>query len=142
MTDTPQTPKPEHDQQPGYQRDAVNPRKVWMMAGILALVVVLCFGVIAWMVFGLAARHAAFQPPMSSLERERLLPPEPRLEATPELDGLHYREQAEQQAGGYGWVDQPRGIAHIPIKQAQNILLQKGWPTPSAAVQADEHHVR
>jgi hypothetical protein len=142
MSDEPQLPDPEPDKQPGYQFDVVNTRKVWMIAGTLALVVLLCFGVIAWIVFGLEAEHAAFQPPMSALERERLLPPEPRLEATPQVDGLRYREQAEQQADSYGWVDQQQGIVHIPVKQAQNIILQKGWPAPSASAKPDEHHER
>jgi hypothetical protein len=140
MTDESQRPQPEDE--PGYQVDAVNTRKVWMMAGILALVVLLCFGVIAWMVFGLEAEHAAFQPPMSALERERLLPPEPRLEATPQVDGLRYRAQAERQAHSYGWVDQQQGIVHIPVQQAQKIILEKGWPESSAAAQPDEHHAR
>lgn len=142
MTGETQRSKPERDEAPGYQRDAVNPRKVWLMAGILALVVLLCFGVIAWMVFDLEAEHAAFQPPMSALEREHLLQPEPRLEATPQMDGVHYREHAEQQADSYGWVDKSQGIAHIPVQQAQKIILQKGWPAPVSAPQPDEHHVR
>lgn len=142
MTDPAHRLEPGQDQAPGYQLDAPNTRKVWAIVGVLALVVLLCFGVIAWMVFGLEAQHAAFQPPMSTLERERLLPPEPRLEATPRIDGLHYREQAEQQANSYGWVDKPQRIAHIPVKQAQQIILQNGWPTPESAAQPDEHHVR
>lgn len=77
----------------GHQGNDVDTRKVWAMAGVLLLSVLLCCAAIAWMLHGLEARHAARQPPMSALEREQMLPPEPRLEATPQVDGIHYRPQ-------------------------------------------------
>jgi len=131
--------KSRKDAEPGYQDNEVDSRKVWAMAGVLLLSVLLCCAVIAWMLQGLEARHAAFQPPLSTLERERMLPPEPRLESRPKVDGIRYRQQAQQQLDGYGWVDRPQGIAHIPLKQAQQELLKRGWPEHYAG-RSDEHH--
>ncbi|MEB0040036.1 MULTISPECIES: hypothetical protein [unclassified Pseudomonas] len=116
----------------GYQADAVDVRKVWAMVGVLLLTLMVCCGVIAWLIHSLQAQHAAFSPPMSDLERERLLPPEPRLEVMPRLDGIRYRQQAQQQLNSYGWVTPQQGIAHIPLKEAQQLILQRGWPQPYA----------
>jgi hypothetical protein len=139
MADKAQSNPLRRDQEQGYQADAVDPRKVWATVGVLLLTVLLCWGAIAWLVNFLETRHAAFRLPMSELEREHLLPPEPRLEAQPRLDGIRYRQQALQQLNSYGWVDQQQGIAHIPLKQAQQLILQQGWPEHDAGQPGERH---
>lgn len=133
MTNHPRAQQPPRDNEQAYQPDSVNVRTVWTMVGVLMLAVVLCCAVIVWLINSLEARHDAFKPPMSALERERLLAPEPRLEVTPRLDGIRYRQQAMQQLNSYGWVDQEKGIVHIPLKTAQQLMLQRGWPEHSTA---------
>ena len=127
------------DKDRAYQPDSVDVRKAGAVVGALLLTLLLCCGVIAWLINSLEAQHAAFNPPMSALERERLLAPEPRLEVTPRLDGIRYRQQAIQQLNSYGWVDQQQGIAHIPLKTAQQLMLQRGWPEHFAN-QSDIRH--
>jgi hypothetical protein len=39
--------------------------------------------------------------------------------------GVAWREQARRHLDSYGWVDQAKGIAHIPIGQAMD-LVEKG----------------
>jgi hypothetical protein len=34
----------------------------------------------------------------------------------------------EKQLNSYGWVDEKAGVAHIPIKQAMDLIVQRGLP--------------
>jgi hypothetical protein len=34
----------------------------------------------------------------------------------------------EKQLNSYGWVDEKAGVAHIPIKQAMDLIAQRGLP--------------
>lgn len=62
------------------------------------------------------------------------LPPEPRLQGAPghpmlgpaELQSV--LQAANQQLDSYGWVNQQAGIAHIPVRDAMRLLVQKGLP--------------
>ncbi|HEY0287132.1 MAG TPA: hypothetical protein VGC62_09000 [Pseudomonas sp.] len=77
----------------GYMRTRVSRRKVLLMLGILMLVVLICVAAIGLMLRRLEAQNASFHPPMTESEREQLLPPEPRLEVAPSVDGLRYGKQ-------------------------------------------------
>jgi hypothetical protein len=54
------------------------------------------------------------------------LPPAPRLEQNPELDGTRIESEATERLEGYGWVQQRDGIAHIPIERSMDLLLERG----------------
>lgn len=54
------------------------------------------------------------------------LPPEPRLEQNPNVDGDRIVSEAVEQLEGYGWVQQRDGIAHIPIERSLELLVEKG----------------
>jgi len=54
------------------------------------------------------------------------LPPAPRLEQNPELDGTRIESEATERLEGYGWVQQRDGIAHIPIKRSMELLVERG----------------
>jgi len=57
-----------------------------------------------------------------------VLPPQPRLQPNPALDfqALHATQEAE--LNSYGWVDQSKGIVHIPIDRAMELLAQQNLP--------------
>jgi len=40
----------------------------------------------------------------------------------------------EKQLNSYGWVDEKAGVAHIPIKQAMDLIAQRGLPVRPNAV--------
>lgn len=65
-------------------------RKVVLGIGGLVCIAVIGGTTISTMLQRLETRNANFQPPMTSLEREQLLPPEPVLEVKPQVDGLRY----------------------------------------------------
>ncbi|MEO8034807.1 MAG: hypothetical protein ABI837_10275 [Acidobacteriota bacterium] len=47
---------------------------------------------------------------------------------TPVTDMLEMRAREEQVLQHYGWVDQPKGIVHIPIEEAKLRVLRSGFP--------------
>ena len=61
--------------------------------------------------------------------------PQPRLESDETTEINDFRMQEEQTLNSYGWVDQPAGVARIPIDRAMALLAQRGLPTrPQAGV--------
>lgn len=65
-------------------------RKIMIGVGCLMGIVVVGAATILTMLEHLETRNANFRPPMTSLEREQLLPPEPVLEVKPQVEGLRY----------------------------------------------------
>jgi mono/diheme cytochrome c family protein len=57
---------------------------------------------------------------------EAVLPPAPRLEQNPESDGLRMVAAAQERLETYGWTDDSRAAAHIPIDRAKELLLARG----------------
>ena len=54
----------------------------------------------------------------------------------PKIDELHAHEQ--QVLTSYGWVDQQKGIVHIPIDQAMELMVRErgaGLPQPGSPTQ-------
>lgn len=77
--------------------------------------------------------HTTPEPPVSGLERERIIPPEPRLESNALGDGQQIIHEAEQRLGHYAWIDRDAGVARIPLQRARELLLERGWPAPVEA---------
>ncbi len=55
-------------------------------------------------------------------------PVAPPLQVAPASDLQALRAREDKQLSSYGWVDKNAGIVHIPIEQAMDILLDKGFP--------------
>ena len=73
-------------------------------------------------------------PPLARHEQGRK-PPEPRLQEMPFKDISELRADERQLLDGTAWVDEPKGIARIPIAQAMKIVVEKGLPRWAAAPQ-------
>ena len=60
---------------------------------------------------------------------EKQIPPAPRVDDHPavELKELHRYEDTFLNT--YGWTDKQKGIVRIPIDQAMELQLKKGFPT-------------
>ena len=108
--------------------------------GLLIATVVVAFAIIALFNFLSKRESAKNPPPIASMMKERPgLPPEPHLQPEPgekippmQLKDMHESEDAV--LDNYGWVDQGKGIAHIPIDQAIDMVVAKGLPSkPSPA---------
>jgi hypothetical protein len=59
--------------------------------------------------------------------------PQPQLQKTPIPDLKAVRAAEDQVLNSYGWVDQQKGVARIPIAQAMEMVVQRGLPVRAAA---------
>jgi hypothetical protein len=123
--------KPEEPR--GYEPNRVDRYKVAGLVVLLLAAIVLCLTGVAWLLNGYQQRAAAQQPPLSGLERERLLPPVPRLQAQPRQDGERQLAAERIHLDSFGWVDREHRVVHLPLEQARQIILQQGWPTNADA---------
>lgn len=97
--------QPEIDAVSEHNRAAPARRRRKVIIGVSCLLGIVVVGAasIITMLDRLEMRNASFRPPMTSLEREQLLPPEPVLEIKPQVEGLRYGADvlpARQGAGG------------------------------------------
>ncbi|HZS08777.1 MAG TPA: hypothetical protein VFD58_28335 [Blastocatellia bacterium] len=116
-----------------HERSDVNVRAVlWFMAGLIATAVVV--HLLMWGLFDVfESKEAHAEPPPASrlgVNTQRL-PPEPRLqlapghESHPAEDLQKLRAEEDNRLHGYGWVDEQRGVVHIPIEQAKKLLIER-----------------
>lgn len=106
-----------------------------LVAGVGLAVTILLIMVIVWAVVQLTPYGAdrienIFPPELI----EEPIPPEPRVQAFPELDWLEYKEAQLAELTSYGWIDSERGIVRIPIDRAAELILEEGLPVREEAV--------
>jgi hypothetical protein len=58
--------------------------------------------------------------------------PEPRLQREPFGDWRTMKKQQDELLSTYGWVDESKGVAHIPIEEAMKRLAGQGLPARPA----------
>lgn len=72
------------------------------------------------------------------------LPDEPSLFTNQPGELRALRAQEQERLNSSGWVDQPEGIAHIPIEQAMQLIVEQGLPRWQAEeaeeLPSDEQH--
>ncbi len=112
----------------GFELRDLAPRRVGLlayglvgMAFSLAVVVYLLWGLLLSLI-----KH----PSLSPVELSRIVPPEPRLQTSPETDLARLLARDRQQLASVGWVDRNTGTVHIPVDRAMQILAGRGWPNP------------
>ncbi|MFN7945382.1 MAG: hypothetical protein U0Z53_08525 [Blastocatellia bacterium] len=117
----------------------------WFMASLAAFV-----GIVYLIVWGLfdvfESDTVKSEPPPRSLVGADVLrlPPEPRLQLAPghethPLDDMKkLREDEDNRLQHYGWVDQQRGVVHIPIEQAKKLLIERSRSSTSPKAWPDE----
>jgi hypothetical protein len=85
---------------------------------------------------------SSYQQPMPSrMEAGPTMPPEPRLQGMPghltdPQQDLRDKLKADTEANNkLGWIDEKAGIAEIPVKDAMQLIVEKGLPavTPPPA---------
>jgi hypothetical protein len=64
----------------------------------------------------------------SPAQDARQLPPEPRLEVTPDTDLQEMRSAEDQVLNNYAWLDQQNGIVRLPIDRAIDLIAQRSLP--------------
>jgi hypothetical protein len=129
----------EHGTSPvDYEKKDVDTEGV-LHVGAAVIVVTILSAVLVLFLFNFmvdrAHRADPPNPPLARHEQGRK-PPEPRLQEMPFKDISELRAEERQLLDGSGWVDEPAGIARIPIAQAMKIVAEKGLPHWAAAPQA------
>jgi hypothetical protein len=82
-----------------------------------------------WLLFDyFAARRARLEVVPSAVFEARQLPPEPRLQVSPQQDMRQMRAAEMAALHSYGWVDRQAGIVRIPIERAIELLAERGLP--------------
>jgi hypothetical protein len=115
----------------GTRRRGHEERDVWLRPLIISgisLAALAGLSLLAmWLLFDyLAAHQARFEVAPSPMLEARQLPPEPRLQVSPqgELKEMLAAEMATLHS--YGWVDRQAGIVRIPIERAIDLLAERG----------------
>lgn len=116
------------DGDPGYEtRDVPGPLVFWSLTGLAVVTVISAIFVFGFFVY-LRALPDKVTPTPSPFASERMLPPTPRLQANPPLDLKEYNDKMDTARNTYGWVDKSKGIAHIPVDTALEIVAERGLP--------------
>lgn len=104
------------------------------LAGLVAVTVVVVavlLPLFGW--FQSRARRSDPPPPPMGGHQTGRLPAEPRLQTTPARDLAAIRGEEERLLTSYGWVDEQKGIARIPIDEAMRLIAQRGLPPAAPA---------
>ena len=122
-----------------YDRTDLSARGVVTFLIILALSLVLVH-IIGWSFFRYFShdeltpvpRTAAITTPANQTGRRGdpvLSFPPPQLQPDPVADLNKFRGALEQQLNSYGWLDREKGLVHIPIEHAIDLVSKAGLPT-------------
>jgi hypothetical protein len=118
------------EQSPGFEERDVDVATVLRPA--LALLVLVVFSFVAmWWTFRLfdwqtTRRQTPLTPIAKSIEGE--LPPEPRLQTSPQSDLKEMRADEDTSLGGYAWIDRNKRSVRIPVTRAMEVLAERGLP--------------
>jgi hypothetical protein len=108
----------------GYELKDTNPRPlVFATVGVFVLLF-LSFALIGGLLFVTGGQPGDLSN--SLLETPEQLPPEPRLEQNPNIDGDRIVSEAARLLESYGPVTGAEGRAHIPINRSMELLLEQG----------------
>ncbi|MBL8114079.1 MAG: hypothetical protein JNK60_14460 [Acidobacteria bacterium] len=58
----------------------------------------------------------------------------PLLEVSPPRNWQTYKKAEAEHLKSYGWIEKEKGVAHIPIERAIDIVAEKGLPEPPPVV--------
>jgi hypothetical protein len=112
----------EEDQQP----KTADVRRVAITGAVLIAVLIL----LVWVAYGLdvlfSERYPGGRFPQAGEPTQ--IPPPPRLQATPTTERLAHLKEQRKRLDSWGWVDRPKGIAHIPIEEAMRLKLKNSSP--------------
>lgn len=60
--------------------------------------------------------------------------PQPQLQRIPAAELQQLQAKFHRDLTSYGWVDRNRGVVRIPVKQAMELLVQRGLPETKTGV--------
>lgn len=103
--------------------------KATYLVGIVLVVSVALFALISGGLFRvLSLRKDGNDPRPPAIASVREGAAEPLLQTNPPADLAAYNAAQQHALHSYGWVDRQRGVVHLPIERAMDLLLQRGLP--------------
>ncbi|MDX1686920.1 MAG: cytochrome c [Candidatus Promineifilaceae bacterium] len=120
----------------GHEEGDLSARSIAVSALLIGLVLAAVL-LVVWVVLGVLSGEPLALPaapvrPATPTPR----PSGPNLEVVPAAELASLQATQRAQLHSYGWVDQEAGVAHIPVERAMDLLLERGFPLPSATVTA------
>lgn len=109
--------------------------RLWplMISGVsLAVIAGLSLLAMWWLFDYFVARQMRLQTDLHPLLETRRLPPEPRLQISPQVDRRAILTNERSILDSYGWVDRQAGVVRIPIERAIELLTERGLPSRQA----------
>ena len=124
----------EHEHPFGHEPSAIAVRRVLIVGAILTFVVLTSVVVLHFVLRDLVMpRHAEL------MLRPGAIPPEPRLQPSPQNDLVVFRARKEALLSGYAWADGSHTYARIPITRAMQIYArQHARPSSGATAGAPQ----
>lgn len=112
-----------------YESEDVSGKRLGAI-GVLIVIAAIILPFLLWGIYGhlkTSYGHGAAISEAKNFERFNA-PPEPNLKPNPVENYREFRRAESEKLNGYGWVDKEKGIVHIPIEQAMQMLVNKGLP--------------
>jgi hypothetical protein len=106
----------------------VNVKAIAGFALSLVIITLVVHLALYWLLDYYGERQARLQEPLTLIEPTDEPPPAPRLEVAPRAALAELRAAEDRNLQGYGWVDREKKIVRIPIRQAMEIIAEKGLP--------------
>ena len=120
----PRGQRPQRDpDDPGHETRDVNVRNTALVMAGLALAAVTVVGTMIWMMSTFAASQRQALPALTPQQTARLAPPPPNLQADPYADLDRQRAATAAHLAGYGYRDEARTRARIPIGRAMDLIV-------------------
>jgi len=107
---------------------------------VIVLSYVMTWGIYVGLMSFWTDTHEPPMPSRATMDPTVMMPPEPRLQAMPghlidPQEDYRLKLKADLEANNkLAWVDQQAGVAQIPVKDAMQLIVDKGFP----AIQAPE----
>ncbi|HUA82445.1 MAG TPA: hypothetical protein VMB85_01205 [Bryobacteraceae bacterium] len=117
----------------GHETKDASVRLVVVVLAFLAAGAV-CVGILVYGIFVYLADHPLSTAPPNPMAQtvQQQVPPEPRLQLHAPTDLQEFRAGEDKLLTTYGWTNKSDGIVRIPIDQAMNLALQRGFATKAA----------
>ncbi len=125
-------PDPHHEDV-HFERKDVNLHYVLLTGASLLILVCVIIGFLYFYFSYLSHYSSRVSPPPLPIETSgQSVPPEPRLQPSPQNDLHWFRAREDETLTHYHWVNQAQGVVSLPIERAIEIVAQRGIPPQKA----------
>ena len=108
-----------------HEQSDVNIGKIVWVAIIMMVSAVVIHIAVWWIYDYLRTAEMQEDVRRTLVEPPSAIPPQPRLQASPEQDWTEYRRTQLQILNSYGWVSREAGRVRIPIDRAMELVAER-----------------